>query len=168
MGLEVWALMPPQHHYCLTQHHYSLNLASLPAGVLYFPAAYPPPYPSRCNAVLSQRVEADEVVMDLQVQLKCSKGALGGEEAGGGWEVMDLQVQPPTHMSTLPHTYSPPDARRQAEAAADALRSTEARYRIEAAAAAWRQRELQGQMDQQRSRNAEFVQVSGRTAAGVT
>ena len=32
--------------------------------------------------MLSQRVEADEVVMDLQVQLKRSKGALAGEACG--------------------------------------------------------------------------------------
>ena len=33
--------------------------------------------------VMSQRVEADEVVMDLQVQLKRSKGALGGAQRVG-------------------------------------------------------------------------------------
>ena len=33
---------------------------------------------------MSQRVEADEVVMDLQVQLKRSKGALAGEESDKG------------------------------------------------------------------------------------
>ena len=54
------------------------------------------------------------------------------------------------------------EARRQAEEAADDLHTERAQHRIEASAAEGRLRELQGQMVQQRSRHAEFVQVDMR------
>ena len=34
---------------------------------------------TRCNSILSQRVETDEVVMSLQVQLQQSKALMAGE-----------------------------------------------------------------------------------------